>query len=93
MQVLAFNFPPIISDNDSIYLSYLLGIIESVDELSHIEVVLSPNGYNFRISPSLPKYNNMLIQEIIEFNNMFGIKVDFSKSIKTTATLSFNISV
>lgn len=93
MQILAFNFPSVISDNDSMYISYLLGIIDSVDELSHLEIIYSPKGYSFRISPSLPKYNNSLIKEIIDFNNLFHIKVDFSKSIKTTGTLSFNINL
>jgi len=40
---------------------------------------------------SLPKYNNSLIEELIKFHNMFNIRLDFSKSIKTTGTIAFKI--
>lgn len=93
MQILRLQFPSILPDNDEIYIAHIIGVIESVDELSHLQITKLAKGYNFRISPSVPKYNNMIIEEIINFNNMFGIKVDFSKSIKTSGTLSFNINL
>ena len=79
------------SDNDEIYFSHLEGIIDSVDELCSMEVVKHPKHYSFRIAPSLPKYTNMLIEELFKFHNKFGIKLNMSKSIKTNAVISFDI--
>ena len=61
MQVEKRFFPKIMADNDAIYFSHLEGIIDSVDELSTMEVVKHPDHYSFRIAPSLPRYTNMLI--------------------------------
>lgn len=79
------------SDNDEIYFSHLEGIIDSVDELCSMEVVKHPKHYSFRIAPSLPKYTNMLIEELFKFHNKFDIKLNMSKSIKTNAVISFDI--
>ncbi len=51
------------------------------------------DSYTFRLVPSLPKYNNMLLEEILKFHNLFQIKLDLSKSIKASATISFQISL
>ena len=83
----------ILPDNEEIYFSYLKGVIESVDELSCLQITKKGNSYTFRIATSLPKYNEMLLQEILKLHNMFNIKVDLSKSIKSTATLAFNINL
>ena len=80
------------SDNDEIYFSHLEGIIDSVDELCSMEVVKHPKHYSFRIAPSLPKYTNMLIEELFKFHNKFDIKLNMSKSIKTNAVISFDIT-
>jgi hypothetical protein len=92
MQVEKRFFPKIMSDNDEIYFSHLEGIIDSVDELCSMEVVKHPKHYSFRIAPCLPKYTNMLIEELFKFHNKFGIKLNMSKSIKTNAVISFDIT-
>jgi len=91
MQVEKRFFPKVMTDNDEIYFSHLEGVIDSVDELSSMEVVKHPKHYSFRIAPSLPKYTNLLIEEIFKFHNRFGIKLNMSKSIKTNAVISFDI--
>ena len=91
MQVEKRFFPKIMSDNDEIYFSHLEGIIDSVDELCSMEVVKHPKHYSFRIAPSLPKYTNMLIEELFKLHNKFDIKLNMSKSIKTNAVISFDI--
>jgi hypothetical protein len=91
MQVEKRFFPKVMTDNDEIYFSHLEGVIDSVDELSSMEVVKHPKHYSFRIAPSLPKYTNMLIEELFKFHNKFGIKLNMSKSIKTNAVISFDI--
>lgn len=87
------HFPPIIPDNEEIFFSMLSGVIDSVDELAILQVSKVPEGYNFRLSPSVPKYNNMLIEELLKFHNMFKIHVDMSKSIKSSGVLTFKIQI
>jgi len=84
-------FPEIIPDNEEIYFSHLVGLIDSVDELSILEITKGVDSYTFRLAPSLPKYTPMLLEEILKFHNMFQIRLDLSKSIKTSSTISFQI--
>jgi len=80
-------------DNELAYLAHLQGIIDSVDELSTLEITKNPNSYHFRLAPSLPMYNDMLLEELLKFHNMLQIQLDLSKSIKSSATIVFNISI
>lgn len=86
-------FPSILPENEAVYISSLQGVIESVDELSSLEVIKTPSSYNFRLVPSLPKYTNTLIQEITKFHNLLGIRLDLGKSIKTSATITFKVKI
>ena len=80
-------------DNDETFLAHFEGIVNSVDELCSLEITKSLESYRFRIAPSLPKYNNMLIEEILKFCNMFHIRLDMSKSIKTSSVITFEINL
>lgn len=80
-------------DNEIAYFSHLEGVISSVDELSILEVTKNPSSYHFRLAASLPKYNNMLLEEILKLHNLFKIRLDLSKSIKSSATIVFEISL
>ena len=82
-----------ISDNDLNYFSHLKGITESVDEESALIIAKGKTEYSFRLAPSHPMYLVPLITEINKFHNLFKIKVDFSKSMKTSATISFKIKI
>lgn len=93
MQINRKHFPEVIPDNDMVYLAHLQGVIDSIDELSSMEITRTPHAYHFRIATSLPKYNNMLIEELLKFHNMFHIKLNMSKSIKTSATIVFEITI
>lgn len=93
MQVNKKFFPNVMLDNEELYFAHLEGIIDSIDELSIMEVIKTPYAYRFRLVPSLPKYNQMLLDEILKFHNMFQIKLNLSKSIKSSATISFEISL
>ena len=86
-------FPEKMLDNDEVYLMHLTGIIESVDEYASMEIAKTPECYHFRIAASHPKYNMMLLDEILKFNNLYKLHLDLSKSIKTSGTLSFNITI
>jgi len=86
-------FPEVIPDNEQIFIAKLIGTIESVDELCCLQISKLPTSYHFRIAPSIPKYNNLLLQEVLNFHNLFGIKLDLSKSIKTSGVLAFHINL
>lgn len=86
-------FPPVMNDNEQAYFAHLEGIISSVDELSSLEIVKNPRSYHFRLAPSLPKYNEMLLEEILKLHNIFQIKLNLSKSIKSSATIVFEIEL
>lgn len=93
MQTKRKFFPHRLKENEKNYFAQLEGIISSVDELSSMQITYTGNDYIFRLAPSLPKYTNMLIEEIIKYHNLLTIRLDFSKSIKTTATIIFKISL
>jgi hypothetical protein len=93
MQINKKFFPQVMQDNEIAYFAHLEGIISSVDELSTLEITKTPHSYHFRLAPSLPMYNEMLLQEILKFHNMFKIRLDLSKSIKSSATITFEINL
>ena len=80
-------------DNDEVFLAHLEGVISSVDELCSLEITKNNDSYRFRIAASHPMYNNMLIEEILKFCNMFKIRVDMSKSITTSSVITFEINL
>ena len=93
MQISKKLFPDVMQDNEIAYFAHLEGVISSVDELSILEITKNPNSYHFRLAASLPKYNNMLLEEILKLHNLFQIRLDLSKSIKSSATITFEISL
>ena len=93
MEINRKHFPKMMQDNDEIFLAHLEGIISSVDELCSLEISKSVNSYRFRIATSLPKYNNMLIEEILKYCNLLKLHLDMSKSITTSATIVFDITI
>jgi hypothetical protein len=93
MEIIKRSFPSVMLDNEQVYFASLQGVIESVDELSSMEVIKTPHSYIFRLIPSLPKYTDLLIQELTKFHNLIGVHLDMSKSIKTTAVIVFNITL
>jgi hypothetical protein len=93
MEINRKHFPKLMQDNDETFLAHLEGVISSVDELCSLEITKSLESYKFRIACSLPKYNNMVIEEILKFCNMFHIRVDMSKSIKTSSVITFEIDL
>jgi DNA-binding phage protein len=93
MEINRKHFPRVMQDNDETFLAHLEGVISSVDELCSLEITKSLESYRFRIACSLPKYNNMVIEEILKFCNLFHIRLDMSKSIKTSSVISFEINL
>jgi hypothetical protein len=86
-------FPEVLRENEKAYFAHLEGVISSVDEYSSLQITKTSNAYLFRLAPSVPKYNDMLLEEILKLHNMFRIKLDLSKSIKSTGTIVFKIEL
>ena len=93
MEINRKHFPRVMQDNDETFLAHLEGVISSVDELCSLEITKNLDSYKFRIATSLPKYNNMVIEEILKFCNLFHIRLDMSKSIKTSSVITFEINL
>jgi hypothetical protein len=93
MQINRRFFPEIMQDNEQAYFAHLEGIISSIDELSSLEITRNPHSYSFRLAPSAPRYGEMLLQEILKFHNLFKIKLNMSKSIKTSGSIVFEIEL
>jgi hypothetical protein len=93
MEIQRKFFPSIQAENEITYFAHLEGVIGSVDELCSLMITRTTQAYSFRIAPSHPKYNNMLIEELLKFHNMFKIRLDMSKSIKTSGTIVFRITL
>lgn len=81
------------TDNNENYISYLSAVIESIDELCSLEISKNNTSIHFRIAPSTTEYCQPLLQEILNFNNKLGIRVELSKSIKNNSTLNFYINL
>lgn len=93
MQIVRKHFPDVSQDNDEIYFARLEGLIDSIDELSSMQITKNSQSYQFRIAPSHPKYTEMLFDEILKFHNLYRIRLVLSKSIKTTGTICFEITI
>jgi hypothetical protein len=93
MELVKKYFPEILTDNDEMYFARLEGLINSVDELSSMQITKNTNAYHFRLAPSHPRYLELLFQELLKFHNLYNIRLNISKSIKTTGTISFEITL
>ena len=93
MEISKKFFPEVLLENEKAYFAHLEGVISSVDEYSSLQITKTSNAYLFRLAPSVPKYNDMLLEEILKLHNMFRIKLDLSKSIKSTGTIVFKIEL
>ena len=93
MYIIKKYFPEVMADNETAYFNHLFGVIESVDELCSMEITKKPTAYHFRIATSVPKYNELLLEEILKLHYLFNIRLNMSKSIKASATIVFDIEL
>lgn len=80
-------------DNDEIFIDKICGVIESIDELSSVEISKNSFSYHFRVAPSTYPYLEPILQEVLKFVNMFGVKLELSKSMKASLTINFSIDL
>jgi hypothetical protein len=86
-------FPEVMQDNELAYFAHLEGILSAVDELATLEITKNPHSYHFRLAPSLPKYTEMLLEELLRFHNLLQIRLILSKSIKSSGSIVFDIEL
>ena len=92
-EVVRKGFPKIMLDNDEVFISSLIGVIESIDELASIQIIMSNFNISVRVAPSMPNYIEPTLHELLNFMNMFGIHLDMAKSMKVSSTITFNIEL
>ena len=92
MKIEKVNFPKVMPDNDDMYLDLLEALINSIDESSVVEATRKLSGIHIRISPSLPAHSQMLLTTIRDFHYMLGIRIEFSKSIRSSSIINFTIN-
>lgn len=93
MEINKRNFPKILLENEQTYFQHFFGMLESSDDLCCLDIIKLGSLYRFRIAPSSPQYLDILIEEIIKLHKTFKIQVEFSKSIKTSSIITFNIKL
>ena len=93
MEIQRKFFPEVMRENDKVYFAHLEGVIDSIDEYSTMQITKSGESYIFRIAPSMPKYGQSLLEEILKLHNLFRIRLDLSKSIKSSGTIVFRINL
>jgi hypothetical protein len=91
MQLQRLHLPSIITDNEEAYLSLLQGVVEARDHLASITVTRTLTGYQFRIVPSLSRELETLLQDINSLHNLLQLKVEWGKSLKSGAVVSYKI--
>lgn len=87
------GFPAIIDDNEVAYYNFLQGMLEAADPSALGHLVRTPEAVIIRITPSQLTLYQILLTVIKEVNTVFGIVVDFSKSITTSKNIVFKIKI
>ena len=93
MIIVKKDFPSVLKDNELAYFSLLEGVINSVDEASTMEIRKNPDNYKFRIAISTAEYLNSLVDILNDMHSLFGIKLNYSKSIKSSCSITFYLEL
>jgi hypothetical protein len=86
------GFPSAIPDNDAIFLAHFESFMEGVDIDAVIYEDRGPDKIYFSVVPSKTIFFDNIISQISEYFTIFGIRVDFSKSMKSSFTIKFSIN-
>lgn len=92
MRILYSGFPSIISDNEETYFKHLEGLVSSLDQYASISASKKPEGIVIRVTPSDYKSLLSLLAELKKLNTKFGLIVEFSKSMKSSNNICYNIN-
>jgi len=78
-------------DNNLLYYDYLKGYLDSIDAHSSLLINKTDQKISFRLTPSHPHLLIPLLTAVKEIHTKFGIQVEFSKSIKSSNSISYII--
>lgn len=92
MKLIKHNFG-ILSENEYTYLAHFEGLINSCDEYATVEIFKNPLNINCRIACSNASYIQTVLSQLLSFHTLINIKLNLSKSIRTTQTINFEISL
>jgi len=87
------DVPKVIPDNERSYFNLLEGVLNTVDELSTMEVRKNLSNYSFRIAISNPVYLSLIIDKLNELHSMLNTRLVYSKSIKNLSAISFTVPI
>lgn len=93
MRIVYKDIPKVIPENEMAYFSILESCCNTIDELSTIEIRRNIDNYSFRIAITSPSYLSPLVEQLNCLHNLLSIHVDFSKSIKSSSSLSYKIAI
>jgi hypothetical protein len=91
MDFILSGFPQVIPDNDTHYLDSIKALIEAEDPYSIVAISKTPESFTVRISTSAPTKINPLIKKLNTFHSNLNIMLNWSKSIKASSNITFNL--
>lgn len=92
MVIQRVNFPSVLTEAENTYFLHLEGIVSSVDAHADVIVMRRLQGVSVRISPSSPAYFEIILQTIKKTHRFLGLEVEFSKSMRISSNIFFNIN-
>ena len=78
-------------DNDLMYFKVLEGLLNSHDEQCECEVRKTTESYFFRIVLTLPDSLEDIIEHLNLLHTSLNLRVDYSKSMKKTSSISWKL--
>lgn len=76
-------------DNDAAYINHVQFLVEAIDENASLTVTQKLDSVGFKVIPSDKKLKPFIIKNIRKSHYKLGLKIDFSKSVNTTDSISF----
>jgi hypothetical protein len=89
MLVDKINIPKLMLDNDAAYINHVEFLVSSIDEDARLTIIQRLDSLGFQIVPSTEKLKPFIIKAIRKSHYKLGLKIDFSKSVNATSTISF----
>lgn len=89
MIVEKINIPSLMMDNDAAYINHVEYVVRSIDEEAKLTVMQRLNSLAFKIIPSNQQLKPFIIKAIRKTHYKLDLKIDFSKSVNTTESITF----
>jgi hypothetical protein len=89
MIVEKINIPSLMRDNDAAYINHVEYVVRSIDEEAKLTVMQRLNSLAFKIIPSNQQLKPFIIKAIRKTHYKLDLKIDFSKSVNTTESITF----